>query len=278
MNPPAASGSGNNTLLKPSNSRQSKRLFAHNIPPNVTEDTLQQFFNLQLNGLNVISGVDPCQSVQISKDGKFALLEFNTAADATVALAFDGITMEEHEANRESNGESNGNVKGLTIVRPKDYIVPLPTDEEPRQEGVVSSNVPDSPNKICVSNIPPFIQEDQVTMLLVSFGELKSFVLVKDVGTDESRVCIYPVSTKSLIYILTEFTRELPSVSILIQHRPELQLKGSTAWSSEIGDLKLTVQVLAPYKLPDLIWVSMRCPCLRKPPHRTLKLDECSSC
>ncbi|EZF25068.1 hypothetical protein H112_02521 [Trichophyton rubrum D6] len=187
MNPPAASGSGNNTLLKPSNSRQSKRLFAHNIPPNVTEDTLQQFFNLQLNGLNVISGVDPCQSVQISKDGKFALLEFNTAADATVALAFDGITMEEHEANRESNGESNGNVKGLTIVRPKDYIVPLPTDEEPRQEGVVSSNVPDSPNKICVSNIPPFIQEDQVTMLLVSFGELKSFVLVKDVGTDESR-------------------------------------------------------------------------------------------
>lgn len=185
MNQPA--GASNNTMLKPSNARQAKRLFVENIPPTVTEDGLVEFFNLQLNGLNVIQGVDPCVSAQFSKDRNLGLLEFKTPADATVALAFDGITMAEHEA---TNGDSNGAPQGLVIRRPKDYIVPSGGDEEPRQEGVVSSEVPDSPSKICVSNIPPYIQEDQVTMLLVSFGELKSFVLVKDSGTDESRVCI----------------------------------------------------------------------------------------
>lgn len=179
--------SGNNTLLKPSNSRQSKRLFVHNLPPSTTEDGLLQFFNLQLNGLNVINGVDPCVSAQISTDRSFALLEFKTPEDATVALAFDGMTMEEHESNA-ANGGADGPIEGLSIKRPKDYIVPSSGEDENYQEGVVSTEVPDSPNKICVSNIPPFIQEDQVTMLLVSFGELKSFVLVKDSGTDESRV------------------------------------------------------------------------------------------
>ncbi|KAK2749251.1 hypothetical protein FQN57_006867 [Myotisia sp. PD_48] len=176
----------NSTFLRPSNSRQAKRLFAYNVPPSVTEDSLVQFFNLQLNGLNVVSGVDPCLSAQMSKDGHFALLEFKSSNDATVALSLDGITMEEHEAMK-SNGNAEGVTEGLSIRRPKDYIVPPRADEAQPQPGVVSPEVPDSPNKICVSNIPPFIQEDQVTMLLVSFGELKSFILVKDSGTDESR-------------------------------------------------------------------------------------------
>ncbi|EFW13263.1 hypothetical protein D8B26_003993 [Coccidioides posadasii str. Silveira] len=181
MNQPG--GNASNTLLKPSNSRQAKRLFVYNLSPSLSEDSIAQFFNLQLNGLNVVSGVDPCVSAQLSTDGTFALLEFKTAADATVALAFDGVSMEPDDAN----GHTNGSSQGLSIRRPKDYIVPSETDDSNRQEGVVSNEVPDSPNKICVTNIPPFIQEEQVTMLLVSFGELKSFILVKDSGTDESR-------------------------------------------------------------------------------------------
>ncbi|PGH18935.1 hypothetical protein AJ80_04262 [Polytolypa hystricis UAMH7299] len=183
MNQPT--GTTSNTVLKPSNSRQAKRLFVYNVPPSVTEDGLVQFFNLQLNGLNVIKVVDPCVSASLSRDGNFALLEFQSADDATVALAFDGITMEEHESADTTNGSASN--EGLSIRRPKDYIVPTGGDEVKYQEGVVSSEVPDSPNKICVSNIPHFIQEEPVTMLLVSFGELKSFVLVKDNGTGESR-------------------------------------------------------------------------------------------
>merc|ERR1712000_379846 len=58
MNQPASAAA--TTALKPLNARQSKRLFVHNLPASVTEDGLLQFFNLQLNGLNVTKASDPC--------------------------------------------------------------------------------------------------------------------------------------------------------------------------------------------------------------------------
>lgn len=181
------SGSVTNAALKPSNSRQSKRLLVHNLPPSVTEDSIVNFFNLQLNGLNVIEGSDPCITAQISKDRSFALLEFKATSDATVALAFDGITMEDHEMMR-GNGVPHGDTQGLSIRRPKDYIVPTNTDETNYEPGIVSNIVVDTQNKICVSNIPLYLTDEQVTELLVSFGDLRAFVLVKDNGTEESRV------------------------------------------------------------------------------------------
>lgn len=182
MNQPA--GIAQNTTLKPSNARQSKRLFVYNLPSGVTEDSVVQFFNLQLNGLNVIKDSDPCIQANISDDRSFGLVEFKSASDATVALAFDGITMEEH--HNETNGASNGSVKGLEIRRPRDYIVPM-ADDDAYQEGV-SSVVPDSPNKICVRHIPPYLTDEQMTELLSTFGELKAFTLVRDNDTGESRV------------------------------------------------------------------------------------------
>lgn len=167
------------TTLKPSHSRQSKRLFLYNLPANVTSEGLVSFMNLQLNGLNVIQSIDPCISAQISDDRSYALLEFKSPIDATVALAFDGIAMGEHGING-----AGGASKGLEVRRPKDYIVPNLAEQE--EDGAVK-DVPDSPDKICVSNIPNYIPEEPVTMLLKSFGELKSFVLVKDASTEESR-------------------------------------------------------------------------------------------
>ncbi|KAL4803224.1 hypothetical protein BDV18DRAFT_145398 [Aspergillus unguis] len=166
------------TSLKPSHSRQSKRLFVYSLPANSTSEGLVSFFNLQLNGLNVIQSIDPCISAQISDDRTYALLEFKSPNDATVALAFDGISM----GGNESNGAEGA--KGLEVRRPKDYIVPNLAEQE--EDGALK-DVPDSPNKICVSNIPQYIPEEPVTMLLKSFGELKSFVLVKDASTEESR-------------------------------------------------------------------------------------------
>lgn len=177
------SGQVTNAALKPSNSRQAKRLLVHNLPAAVTEEAVVSFFNLQLNGLNVIEGSDPCISAQITKDHAFALVEFKQPSDATVALALDGITMEDHH----TNGSANGDTKGLSIRRPKDYIVPAITDEAMPEPGVVANVVVDTPNKICISNIPLYLTDEQVTELLVSFGELKAFVLVKDSSTEESR-------------------------------------------------------------------------------------------
>jgi splicing factor U2AF 65 kDa subunit len=182
MDQPA--GTASNAALKPSNARQSKRLFVYNLPPSVTEEDMIEFVNLQLNGLNVTQGVDPCISAQMAKNHEFALLEFKSPTDATVVLAMDGIHMEAPDTAQ--NGSSNGAAKGLRISRPKDYIVPSPEDTE-IQEGIILTEVPDTANKVCVSNIPLYLNDEQVTELLTSFGPLKAFVLVKDRGTEESR-------------------------------------------------------------------------------------------
>ncbi|KAI0009796.1 hypothetical protein F4779DRAFT_354882 [Xylariaceae sp. FL0662B] len=182
MNQPG--GAVNSAALKPGNSRQSKRLIVYNIPPGSTEDSIMGFFNLQLNGLNVVESTDPCILCQVSKDESFALLEFRHASEATVALALDGISMEPDEP---MNGTSNGTGHGLKIRRPKDYIVPAIADDTPYEPGVVSKVVVDTPNKISITNLPPYLTEEQVMELLASFGELKALVLVKDNGTEESR-------------------------------------------------------------------------------------------
>lgn len=185
MNQPG--GGVSSSALKPGNSRQSKRLILTNLPASATEDNVVQFFNLQLNGLNVIEGTDPCVACQIAPDRAFGMIEFRNSADATVALALDGISMEAEDV---PNGNGNGNApRGLQIRRPKDYIVPAVV-EDPNYDpdsDVPSSVVIDSPNKISITNLPPYLTDDQVVELLVSFGKLKSFVLVKDGSTNESR-------------------------------------------------------------------------------------------
>lgn len=175
--------STNNASLKPTNSRQAKRLIVSNLPPSATEESILGYFNLQLNGLNVVESTDPCSLAQMSADRTFALVEFKTAADATVALALDGQSMEADDAN----GAADGAPQGLQIRRPKDYIVPAVVDDPNYEPGRVSNVAIDTPNKISVTNIPPYLTSEQVLELLNSFGELKAFILAQDRSTEESR-------------------------------------------------------------------------------------------
>ncbi|GJN68578.1 U2 snRNP auxilliary factor, large subunit, splicing factor [Purpureocillium lilacinum] len=168
--------------LKASNSRQSKRLIVSNFAPATTEENLTSFFNLQMNGLNVVENHDPCVGCQLSSSGAFAVLDFKDASDATVALAFDGISM---EANDAVNGSAEP--AGLVIRRPQDYVMAAVPEEVAHDPDVVSSHVPDTLNKLSVTNIPSFLTEDQVIELLAAFGKPKAFVLVKDRNTQESR-------------------------------------------------------------------------------------------
>lgn len=199
MNQP--SGSAGNAALRPSNARQSKRLFVHNLPPTATDEAIVNFFNLQLNGLNVVESTDPCISAQISQDRSFALCEFKSPVETTMALALDGIAMEDNDSMEYTNGDASTNARGLSVRRPKDYIVPSNVEESEEQEGVVSPIVPDTPNKISVTNLLPNLDEEQVTELLVAFGALKAFVLVKDRSTEESRVSCWILLTLIEVYL-----------------------------------------------------------------------------
>jgi splicing factor U2AF subunit len=189
MNQPGNQASTN--ALKPSTARQSKRLFVHRLPASATDDSVAEFFNLQLNGLNVTKGVDPCISAQVNQAQGYALLEFKNPEDATNAMALDGMSMEYNGMDTSSNGDSNGASNGLEIRRPKDYIVPTITDDTQHEAGVLSTSVPDTQNKIGITNIPVYLEDEQMQELLQSFGELKSFVLVRDTSSGQSRGIAY---------------------------------------------------------------------------------------
>lgn len=264
MNQP--SGSASASALKPSNSRQAKRLFVYNFPSSATEDSIQDFFNLQLNHLNVISSSDPCISVQISKDRTFALCELKTPEDTTMALALDGQSMEPEDA---SNGASNGAPTGLQISRPKDYIVPAQSDDADYQEGVISNNVKDGPHKICISQIPIYLSEEQVTELLTSFGELKSFVLVKDTGTDQSKgiaFCEYVDTTATNIAVdglngmeIADESLKVKKACVGIQQASGLEmgvnamsmLAGTSSNDAEQGRVLMLLNMVTPEELMD---------------------------
>jgi len=173
----------NNSALKPSNARQAMRVFVSNLPANATNESVQEFFNLQMNGLNVVKGQDPCVQAQKSKDGTFALLEFKSSEDATLAFALDGIHMDDTSAN----GAANGHESGLQIRRPKDYIAPSKFDDGERNGPGTSSSVPDTQSKLCLTRIPVFIDDAQLQELVCAFGPLKNFVLVTDLSSGQSR-------------------------------------------------------------------------------------------
>ena len=168
------------TALKPTNSRQAKRLILYNFPSDVSEENLLSFFNSTFSNLNVITNVDPVINVQFSANRRLGLIEFKSSEDTTVALAFSGFEYEDHP---------------VEMRRPKDYIVPLVSDShhrnDPQNGGQISPMVPDTPNKIAISNIPLYLGDEQVIELLKSFGDLKAFVLVKDNDHDESKVSLF---------------------------------------------------------------------------------------
>lgn len=160
--------------VNPNLSRQSRRLYIGSITPDINEQNLADFFNNKMIEMNIGTGApgNPVLAVQCNYEKNYAFVEFRSAEDATAAMAFDGIIF------------LNGPLK---IRRPKDYggiDMSAPAYIVP---GVVSTNVPDSANKIFVGGLPSYLNEEQVMELLKSFGELRAFNLVRENGNGASK-------------------------------------------------------------------------------------------
>ncbi|KAK8844129.1 hypothetical protein IAR55_006923 [Kwoniella newhampshirensis] len=145
--------------------RQTKRLYIGGINESITEQQIQDFFNklMHENKLAVDMPGEPVAQCQINNEKSFAFVEFRTPEEATAALQFDGVMYEGSP---------------LRVRRPKDYagIDPLMSTFG----GSIAPSVADSPNKLFVGGLPTYLNDEQVMELLKSFGELKSFNLVKE--------------------------------------------------------------------------------------------------
>ncbi|TFK25626.1 hypothetical protein FA15DRAFT_639148 [Coprinopsis marcescibilis] len=161
--------------VNPNLSRQSRRLYIGSITPDVNEQNLADFFNQKMTEHNIGTGStgNPVLAVQCNYEKNYAFVEFRSAEDATAAMAFDGIIF------------INGPLK---IRRPKDYGGEMaPGSPGIHVPGAVSTNVPDSINKVFVGGLPTYLNEEQVMELLKSFGELRAFNLVRENGNGPSK-------------------------------------------------------------------------------------------
>jgi splicing factor U2AF subunit len=157
--------------------RQSRRLYVGNIPVGITEAEIQDFFNTAMVAAKACARPgNPVMAVQINVEKSYAFLEMRAPDEASAGMSFDGIMLHGH---------------ALKVRRPKDYI-PAPaidmTNGPSLPAGaIVATNVPDSPYKIFIGGLPANLDEQQVKDLLQTFGPLKAFNLVKDIGTGLSK-------------------------------------------------------------------------------------------
>ncbi|KAI8971993.1 hypothetical protein BDF20DRAFT_979359 [Mycotypha africana] len=200
-----AGGLGGVAAINNTIARQAKRLYVGQIPFGIDEKSMADFFNTTMQQVG-LADTTPIQSVQINHDKNYAFVEFHSPEQATSAMAFDGIMFQGQQ---------------LKIRRPKDYQPPAGGEQEPvHLPGLVSTNVPDTPNKIFIGGLPVYLNDDQVVELLKAFGELRAFNLVKD-----------PVTGANKGFAFCEYAD--PSVT-------DLACQGLN--NMELGDRKLVVQ------------------------------------
>lgn len=68
---------------------------------------------------------------------------------------------------------------------------PAPLLQIPSLPGIVSTTIPDGPNKIFIGNLPYDVDEGQLKELLQSFGPLSGFNVVRDSATGMSKVSVF---------------------------------------------------------------------------------------
>uniref|UniRef100_A0A2R5L4K3 Splicing factor U2AF subunit n=1 Tax=Ornithodoros turicata TaxID=34597 RepID=A0A2R5L4K3_9ACAR len=236
--------------------RQARRLYVGNIPFGCSEEEMMDYFNAQMHacGFSQAPG-NPVLACQINLDKNFAFLEFRSIDETTQAMAFDGINFK---------GQS------LKIRRPHDYQ-PMPGMAETPSiavPGVISTVVQDSPHKIFIGGLPNYLNGDQVRELLMSFGQLRAFNLVKDSATGLSKgyaFCEYVEVTTTDQAILGLNGMQLGDKKLIVQRAsvgaknsqmnapvqiqvPGLQLQGGAGPPTEVLCL---MNLVCPEELKD---------------------------
>ncbi|KAK9868013.1 hypothetical protein WJX84_005393 [Apatococcus fuscideae] len=165
--------------------RHARRVYVGGLPPTANEQNIATFFSNALAAVGgTTAGPGPCVvNVYINYEKKFAFVEFRTVEETSNAMALDGIMFE---------GVS------VRVRRPNDYNPAAaaalgPSVPNPNLNLVAIGLTPgggsslDANERVFVGGLPYYLSEDQCRELLGSFGPIKSFDLVKDRETGNSK-------------------------------------------------------------------------------------------
>jgi len=161
--------------------RAGRRVYVGNLPLNVKEAELRDFFNAVMVAAQGPSR-KPGNSVLgvfLNLPKRFAFVEFRNAIDATQAMDLDGIMF-----------------RGLALKlgRPANYNASascIAARQAPKLNlsklGIFSSHVPNGPNKLYIGGLPYNLKQNQVRELLEAYGPLRGLFLSYDPATNLSK-------------------------------------------------------------------------------------------
>jgi len=194
--------------------RQARRLYVGGILPGTREDDVRVFFNraMATANLNHEPG-DSVVSVYLNHEKKFGFVEFRTTGEATAAMSLDGINFhgQSLKVRRPSDytaavatptplplasplmamagmagmGMNVNAMGGMGMGGPMGAMGAMgmggpKVELDVSRLGIVSTQVPDGPNKVFCGGLPYDLSENDVKELLSAYGPLKAFHLVRD--------------------------------------------------------------------------------------------------
>ena len=192
--PPGPPGVG----AAPQATRHARRLYVGSLPPSANEFSTSTFFN---QALRAVSGAventpgDPVLNAYFNVEKRFAFVEFRSIIETSNALGLDGVVMD---------GQA------IRIRRPNDYNAAAAAALGPSlpsqslnlamvgMAGVVGAaggatnttapvSAEDQANRLFIGGLPYFLTDQMVKELVEAFGVTKSFKLVIDPETGNSK-------------------------------------------------------------------------------------------
>jgi splicing factor U2AF subunit len=171
--------------------RHARRLYVGSIPPGSNDRSVEAFFVDIFRRTITPPDMDWLRehgagtqkqplivSVHYNETKGYAFVEFNCVELAMAAIDLDGISW-------------NGTC--IKVRRPNDFraeaMAPMRRliTVNKAALGIVSGQVVDGPNKVFIGGLPYHLKDEQVKELLGAFGQLKSFRLVRESGSETSK-------------------------------------------------------------------------------------------
>ena len=150
-----------------------RRLYVGSIPPNTPDAAVVLFLTEMLRKAGgILEEGDPVLRNHYNPEKHFLFLEMRSVEEAATMIQLDGIKFQSSI---------------LKLRRPEDFekmppvafTRPIPAlDLAPL--GIISTKVEESATKVFVGGLPKDFSEEQIKNLLLRYGALKSFHMVRD--------------------------------------------------------------------------------------------------
>lgn len=179
----------------PQATRHARRLYIGSLPPSANEAATTGFFNQALRAVGGAAADQPGEPVlntYFNAEKRFAFVEFRTVEETSNALGLDGVVMDAQSIRVRRPNDYNAVAAaplGPALPSPSLNLAAVGVTAPAPGAAPAGASVPpeDQANRLFIGGLPYFLTEPMVKELVEAFGPTKSFKLVVDPDTGNSK-------------------------------------------------------------------------------------------